>query len=430
MSATPALSAGEEWKRYWLLVFACSVGFSFHSVATYSIGLFMTPLSDEFGWSRAQISAGLSVAALLAIPLSPIVGAMIDRWGSRRLAIPGLVLTSVSIAAFGLASGSVTQWLGLWTGYAILSLGIKSTMWTAAISSMFSASRGMALAVTLSGTAVAQILSPPITNWLIDTYGWRQAFAWLGFGWGLPALVLCVLFLFDAHDRRRAAAKTGNPAPVGDLSGLSVAEAVRSRALWQVAISTLIIMVLTIGFIVHQVPILTEAGVSRERAAWLASLAGVAGITGKLFTGYLLDRFRANWIGGITMGVTALAFILLLEPFRSPTAIVIAMLVIGYSSGCKLQICAYLTSRYGGMKNFGKVFGVMSSLIAVGAGVGPVMAGAIHDIAGSYTPMVLAGIPASLVAGVLLLLLGPYPVWKSETATGAQPGSAAGLQRT
>ncbi len=411
MSETSALSAREEWKAYWPLVLACSVGFSFHSVATYSLGLFMTPLSNEFGWNRTQISAGLTVAALLAIPLSPIVGAMIDRWGSRRLAIPGLVLTGGAIAGFGLANGSMTQWLFLWTTYAVLSLGIKSTMWTAAISSMFASSRGMALAVTLSGTAVAQILSPPITHWLIDSLGWRQAFFWLGVGWAAPALVLCVLFLYDAHDRRRAAAKAGKPSPVGELTGLSVAQAVRSRALWQVAIATLIIMVLTIGFIVHQVPILTEAGVSRERAAWLASFAGVAGITGKLFTGYLLDRFRANWIGGITMGIAALAFVLLLEPFRSPTAILVAMFVIGYSSGCKLQICAYLTSRYGGMKNFGKVFGVMSSLIAVGAGIGPVLAGAVHDISGSYTPMVLAGIPAALFAGVLLLLLGPYPVW-------------------
>ncbi len=419
MSDTPALSASEEWKRYWPLVLAASVGFSFHSVATYSIGLFMAPLSNEFGWSRAQISAGLSLAALLAIPLSPLVGAMIDRWGSRRLAIPGLILTSLSIAGFGLANGSMTQWLGLWTVYSILSLGIKSTMWTAAISSMFSASRGMALAVTLSGTAVAQILSPPITNWLIDSFSWQQAFFWLGIGWGIPALILCSLFLFDAHDRRRAAAKAGKTAPVGELTGLDVQQALRSRALWQVAISTLIIMILTIGFIVHQVPILTEAGVSRERAAWLASLAGVAGITGKLFTGYLLDRFRANWIGGISMGVGALAFTLLLEPFRTPTAIVVAMFVIGYSSGCKLQICAYLTSRYGGMKNFGKVFGVMSSLIAVGAGVGPVLAGAVHDISGSYTPMVLAGIPAALVAGVLLLLLGPYPEWE-ETPQAAE----------
>lgn len=419
MTDNQNLSATQEWKAYWPLVLACSVGFSFHSVATYSLGLFMAPLSNEFGWSRAQISAGLSLAALLAIPLSPLVGAMIDRWGSRRLAIPGLILTALSVASFGMANGSMTQWLGLWTAYSVLSLGIKSTMWTAAISSMFSASRGMALAVTLSGTAVAQILSPPITNWLIDTYSWQQAFYWLGIGWCAPALILCSLFLFDAHDRRRAAAKAGRAEPVGDLSGLTVHEALRSRALWQVAISTLIVMVLTIGFIVHQVPILTESGVSRERASWLASLAGVAGIVGKLFTGYLLDRFRANWIGGISLGVLSLAFLLLLEPLHSPTTIVIAMLVIGYSSGCKLQICAYLTSRYGGMKNFGKVFGVMSSLIAMGAGLGPVLAGGVHDIWGSYTPMVVAGIPASALAGLLLLLLGPYPVWRDKVAATA-----------
>jgi len=415
MTIVASPSAGEEWKAYWPLVLATSVGFSFHSVATYSLGLFMAPLSNEFGWSRAQISAGLSIAALLAIPLSPLVGAMIDRWGSRRLAIPGLVLTSLAIAGFGLANGSTTQWLGLWTLYALLSLGIKSTMWTAAVSSVFSTSRGMALAVTLSGTAVAQILSPPITHWLIDSYGWRAAFAWLAVGWGVPALVLCVLFLYDAHDQRREAVKAGKATEMPALPGLSVPEALRSLPLWQVAGATLIMMILTIGFIVHQVPILTEAGVSRQSASWLASLAGVAGIIGKLVTGFLLDRFRANWIGGITMGMAAMSFVLLLEAFRSPSTIIAAMVVIGYSSGCKLQICAYLTSRYGGMKNFGKIFGVMSSLIAVGAGVGPILAGAVHDLAGSYTPLVIAGIPLSLIAGLLLLGLGAYPKWDTAT---------------
>ena len=414
----PASTAAGEWTRYWPLVLASMVGFSFHSAATYSIGLFITPLDNEFGWGRAEITGGLTIAAILSIPLAPLVGAMIDRWGSRRLAIPGLILTALCIASFSLANGSVTQWLALWTGYAILSLGIKATMWTAAISSVFSANRGLALALVLSGTPVAQILAPPLSNWLIDSFGWRMAWVWLGVGWCLPALVLCVLFLFDAHDQRRIAVRAGKQVSNAELPGLSVREAIRNIPLLRVGVATLIIMVLAIGFIVHQVPILTEAGVTREKAAYLASLAGIAGIIGKLITGYLLDRFHTSWIAGLSIAIAAPAFVMLLEPLRTPSLIVVAMFIIGYTAGCKLQICAYLTSRYGGMKNFGKIFGVMSSLVAMGAGLGPLVAGGIHDLFGSYTPLIIAGIPASLVAGLLLVGLGPYPEWEKPAETG------------
>jgi len=419
MSARLAGNARQEWATYWPLVITACVGFSFHSVTTYSLGLFIQPLSSEFGWSRAQVSAGLSIAAMLAIPVSPLVGWMIDKWGSRRLALPGLVATSLSIAAFSFASGSVTQWLALWTIYAIFSMGIKATMWTAAVSSVFSASRGLALAITLSGTPIAQILAPPLTRWLVDNHGWQAAYVWLGIGWGFPALVLSIFFLFDARDVHRKAEKTSGVVAKVELAGLTIGEAVRNWPLIRVAIASLIIMTLCIGVIVHQVPILTEAGVSRETAAYLASLAGFAGIFGKIITGHLMDRFHAGKISSLSIALAAVAFGLLLEPLRTPPLIVVAMVLIGYASGCKLQICTYLTSRYGGMRNFGTIFGVMNSLVAVGAGIGPVLAGAVHDTFGSYSPLIVAGIPASLVAALLLLGLGPYPHWDTPTQSAA-----------
>ena len=406
-----ALSAQQEWRTYWPLVLASMIGFSFHSVTTYSIGLFITPLHNEFGWGRAEITGGLTIAALMTIPLSPVLGIAIDRWGSRRLAIPGLILTAMCISAFSLANGSITQWLALWTIYTIMSLGIKATMWTAAVSSVFSSGRGLALAVTLSGTPIAQILAPPLSHFLIDSYGWRASWVWLGIGWCVPALVLSLFFLFDAHDEHRIKVKAGSTDAKAVLPGLSLKEAIRNVPLLRIAASTVIMMVLAIGVIVHQVPILTEVGVSRQNAAFLASLAGFAGIVGKLITGFLLDRYHSSWIGGLSIGIASVGFVLLLETIRTPALIVVAMIIIGYAAGCKLQICAYLTSRYAGMKNFGKVFGVMFSLIAMGSGMGPLLAGATYDVFGSYGPLIMGGIPASLIAGLLLVGLGPYPQW-------------------
>jgi predicted MFS family arabinose efflux permease len=413
-------SASEEWRRNWTLVLAASIGFSFHSIMAIGTGVFMDPLGQEFGWNRAQQSSGVSIASITAMVLSPFFGALIDRWGVRRLALPGLVLTSLAIAGFALTNGSMRQWFVLWTVYALVSLAVKSTVWTAAVAGVFSASRGLAIGVTLGGTALAQIIVPPLANWLIADYGWRGAFVWLGIGWGSIALILSQLFLFDAHDRRRQSLRTASGAlseardETAALTGLSIREAWRDQALWRIAVSTFVIMVLTVALVVHQFPLLVEAGITRENAAILASLTGVAGIVGKLVTGWLLDRFQPNWVGGVTLSSAAVAFALLMEPLRSPTLIVVAMVIIGYASGTKLQICGYLTTRYGGMRNFGKIFGTMASIIALGSGLGPVLGGFVYDLHGSYTPFLLAGIAGSLLSGFLIFGLGQYPVWEQE----------------
>lgn len=431
MSATPT-TARAEWRTYGLLVLAAFIGFSFHSIVTYSTGLFMLPLSQEFGWSRALIAGGLTIAALATIPLAPLVGAILDRWGSRKLAIIGLVLTGGAVSAFGLANGSPVQWLALWVFYSIVATGIKSTVWTAAVTGTFAAARGLALGVTMCGAAAAQVVAPPLTNWLIDTQGWRMAYVWLGSGWGGLALVMAVLFLFDAHDRKRREKASGvesaTPAPL-ELPGLGFGEALRNQAIIRIALSTLITMFMGVALIVHMVPLLTEAGLSRTEAAYLTSITGIAGFMGKLFTGWLTDRWNASLVGAITLAVPTIGFAMLLEPFRTPTLIVVGMFIIGYSSGAKLQIAAYLTSVYGGMRNFGKIFGVMGSLIAIGSGVGPMAAGRIYDVAGSYTPFIIAGIPASLICGLLIFGLGPYPAWNrlaggEAGADKAKPGAA------
>jgi MFS family permease len=372
-----------------------------------------------------QITAGPGIVGLLAVPLSPIAGLVVDRWGSRGLAILGMALTGAVMAGFALANGSVAQWIGLWCLYGIVATGVQSTVWTAAVSGAFNASRGLALGVTMAGAAAAQVVTPPLTNWLIETQGWRAAYVWLGAGWGGLGLVLLLLFF---RDRRRTPAKTPSLQEAEPLPGLAFREALRTPAILRVGLSTVITIFLGIAFLVHQVPILTEAGVSRGHAAFLASLTGLAGLAGKLVTGTLVDRWRAGLVGGITLATPAIAFIMLLEPFRGPLLISIAMFIIGYSAGAKLQVSAYLISRYAGRRNFGKIFGVIASLIAIASSLGPLAAGALYDATGSYTALVAAGIPGSLLCGLLILGLGPFPDWSAKAAASRKLASTPSEQ--
>lgn len=411
-----AALARTEWRTHWGLVVASGAGFSLHTISSYIVGLVMEPLQAEFGWSRAQISVVSVVPSIIMVLFSPYTGGLIDRWGSRRLALPSLVLTGASLAMVSLANGSVWQWYLLWIFYGFVSLGIKATVWTTAVTNAFTASRGLALGLVLCGTAISQIATPPLAQWLTDTYGWRQAYLWLGLGWSAPCVLLAVIFLYDVRDRSRlAAAQLGESEPQTiELPGLTFAEALRSRPLIRIGISTLVTMFVGTAILIHQVPILTATGIPRAEAAWLAALSGAAAIVGKLLTGWMTDRWNAGTIGALTLLAPAIAYAMLLQPQPSALWSVIAMMIIGYTTGAKLQVCAYLTASYAGMGHFGKIFGVMTSLIGIGGGIGSVAAGAIYDHFGSYGPLLTAGIFSSLFCAALLYKLGPVPKWEQS----------------
>lgn len=415
-------TAKQEWHAGWTLVIAASLGFSFFSVMLASTGLFMGPLGEEFGWSRTLLSSGPSIATVMTAVLGPFLGMLIDRFGTRRVALPGLVLTMAAISSFGLLNGSQAQWVTLWVVFGIVSVSIKSTPWTTAVVGVFHKSRGLALALTLSGTAVAQSVVPPLGNFLITEFGWRGGFVWLAMGWGSITLLVCLLFFFDVRARaakKRKADERAGRAPVQEAPdaqdpGLTIPEAWRDSALWRLAIANFVVMVLTMGLAIHLFPILTEAGVSRANAAWLVGLSGIAGIVGKLVTGVLLDRFRPNWVGGITLGAAALAFALLLDGIRSPTLIVIALLVNGYAAGTKTHITGFLTAGYAGMRNFGAIYGLMSSLMALAAGMGPLLAGLVYDTFGDYRFFLMAGTVGCALGGLLILSMPRYPDWDKQ----------------
>lgn len=419
MSQAITRTAAEEWKMGWRLVLASSVGFSFFSIMIGSTGLFMEPLGKEFGWSRTLLSSGPSIATIATAILGPVFGMLVDRYGTRRLALPGLVLTIASVASFSLLNGSTMLWFVLWGLYGLVSVSIKSTAWTTAVLGIFTKSRGLALAVTLGGTALTQVIVPPLGNYLIETFGWRAAFVWLALGWGGVTLVLCLLFFFDVNDDVRDRKRLRQPAleEAVDLPGLTIHAAVRDSALWRVAISNFVVMLLTIGLMIHMFEILREAGISRAYAALLTSLGGIAGIVGKLLTGVLLDRFRPNWIGGITLGIAAVTFAVLWKGTHSPVLIVLAMLVNGYAAGTKTQITGFLTAGYSGMKNFGAIYGFMSSLMALASGLGPLLAGHVYDVSGNYDPFLIAGVIGCTLGGLLIFSLPAYPEFEQKPAT-------------
>jgi len=411
---TPVRSAAlREWREGWTLVLAATFGVSLGGLQIYSTGLFLQPLEREYGWSRSEISGAMAVPAIMGVLFSPFFGMLIDRWGARALALPGAMLCCASFAALSLAGPSILSWWLLWIAIGVASLCLKPTVWSTAVSARFVVSRGLALAVMLCGTGLASAIIPPLTNMLIDAFGWRGAYIGLGLVFGVTVVPVLWLFFHDAR-RNPSGPSAASSRPV---SGLTAREGFRTRQFWQLGAAALLITAVIVGSVVHLVPILSDNGLPRGEAAFAAGLTGIFSVIGRLGVGYLFDRLPGPPVGAASVILPVVAAGLLLAFPGSLPAALIAIGFLGLAVGGEYDSIIYLATRYFGMRSFGTLFGCIGSALLAGVGLGPIVAAAFYDRTGSYAPFLWGAIPLCLVTALLLGTLGRYPEHKADQET-------------
>ena len=396
-------SASSEWRRFWFLPFAAALGYSTSVIHVYSLGPFIEPLSREFGWSRAQISLGISVASFISAMFCIPIGMLVDRVGPRRIALIGVPAMTGAFALLGTSSGGTANWLMLWSIIALGTLWVQATVWTSAVASRFEASRGLAFAITLSGGSLSATVFPLLATWLIGAYGWRTGFAGLAGIWValvLPVLLVCFRGAQDGVKKERHA---------DSQAGVGLAEGLRSPTLYKLLLAAGLFSFTTIGAVVHFVPILTGNGATPLAAAGVASLVGVFSIVGRLGTGALLDRFPGHLVGAAAFLLPILASTLLLTNGESPICQSIAAAVLGLTVGSEVDVIAYLAARHFGLKNFGALYGALVMALSLGTAFGPLAAGTVFDHYRSYAPSLMLAILLMAASAVALVSLGPTP---------------------
>ena len=409
-----ARTGSQEWRAHWPLVLSAMVGLSFGGVPAATLGLFMDPLHQDFGWSRAQIAAGMTIYALTTTPLSPFAGALVDKYGERRIALPGIAAFTIAFAAFGWLSGPYAQWIMSWVFLGLASLMIRSTVWSRAVSGAFSASRGVALAVLLSGLSLTQAIAPLFARWAIDNLGWEVTYPLLSLCWGGLALALLIPWFRATPSAVHPGADAGTPAAPPAAGGLTLGQAARSSVMWRIALATLLQTAIGAAIAIHYVPLLIWSGVGRAEAAGIAALLGIGAIAGKLVTGWLIDRVSGGLIPFICFAMPGVAYFLLWQGHGSVPALATATLIVGYAGGSSLHMTAYLTTRYAGIAHFGKIFGIISSMMGLGAGIGPLVAGLAYDRTQSYETLLVIGMPLAFLGGLLVAFLGRYPNFEAQ----------------
>ena len=393
-------SARAEWRRFWFLPLTAALGYATSVLHVNAIGLFIAPLQQEFGWSRAQISAGLTVAALLTAVFCIPTGMLIDRIGPRRVGLAGVLAMSAAFALLGTATGSTANWLLLWSLIAVAAFWVQGTVWTSAVASRFEQSRGLAFAITLSGASLSASLMPILATWLIGAYGWRHAFFGLGALWAACVFPILLIFFRGAHDTHER-----SRAPAAQ-TGMTLSEGLRSPVLYKLLLAGGLFAFTAVGAGVHFVPILKDNGAASLAAAGVAALIGISSVVGRLGTGFLLDRWPAHWIGAAAFMLPIITSVLLLTDGADPLSQSVAAIVLGLTVGSEVDVIAYLAAKHFGLRAFGALYGALVMALAFGTAFGPLVAGAIFDHFQSYAPFLWLAMLCMIASAVALLSLG------------------------
>jgi MFS family permease len=193
------------------------------------------------------------------------------------------------------------------------------------------------------------------------------------------------------------------------LTGLTVREALRDRRIIRIGLANLVMASISGGVSAHLVPLISEAGVTRDAAVQMAATAGIAGLAGKFLTGWLVDRYQGSLVPFFSFAIAALGHFLLLDTLDTPAALTAGAMILGYASGAGLQVTTYLVSRYAGLRKFGTIFGTIASMMLAGSAIGPLVAGLVHDATGSYAALLMVAAPTMLLCALLFVGLGRYP---------------------
>jgi MFS transporter, OFA family, oxalate/formate antiporter len=370
------------------------------------LGLLFQPLNAEFGWTRAEVSIGITIFGIIASLMAPVFGGAADRFGVRRVALFSLAAFSISFAALSLTPASLTGFYALWFVVGLVGIGSTPVTWSRAISMWFVANRGLALGLMLLGTSAAGFVVPKIAGYVLQAYGWREIFPVVALLPLLIALPVCfALFREPRADECPAVLTTSD----GKLIGKTLKEALRTRQFWLLLASILLIALAYGGAHIHMIPIVMDHGLDINSATSMMGIVALGLLCGRIGVGLLLDRFWGPAVAFPVLCLPALACFLLMGTDGTMSILVLAAFLLGFAAGAESDLIAFLAARYFGMAHFGKVYGFLYMPFGIGSAISPIFYGVTRDRTGSYDGMLMIAAVMFVAGATLLLLLGRYP---------------------
>jgi MFS family permease len=399
--------AGRRRLYGWQVIVAAVVGAAFSPATLVNVpfSLFIPALETTFGWARPAVTAALSVFLGLLVVSLPIAGRLVDHFGARRVVLPSILGYGLALTSMYWITPSLTRLYVLYGVTAVVGSGAQSLTFIRVLCAWFDRKRGLAIGACMAGYGIGYVLVPVITQALIGAYGWRFAYVGLGALAVLGTLPVVAVLLRNTPEELGLeiddGVKTQTVRPAS-ATGKTLTATLRTRELWLLGGTFVLMSAALNGFQAQIVPLLTDRGMSTATAALMLSAVGLGSFPGRLLVGFMIDKVFAPFVAIGFYALSALALLWLVDG-RSQTGILLCAIAVGLSLGAENDILGYLVGRYFGLRWFGQIYGALLSAYLVGAALGPYLMARAYAGTGSYGNALRIG--AAAIAGSCALML-------------------------
>ena len=412
---SPAAWAARRGLHYgWVMVAITLVVVVVTAGVRSSAGVLIRPLEAEFGWSRGEISLVFSVALLVLAFTGPLSGKLVDRVGIRQTVLFGATVATIGVA-LTIVMQSLWQFHLFWGIILPLGSGCVSLVLGAAVANTwFVKQRGLVTGILGGGSSAGQLVFLPTLVWVTSQWGWRAALTLLvGL---LAALLLPAAFIFVRNRPDElgltayGAGEVGEPATIADSRFTPMAEAIRTRDFWLLALTFAVCGFTTVGLIgTHFLPFAAEQGYSEGQAAALLSIIGGMNIVGTVSAGWLCDRYSPRRLLAGYYFLRALSLLALpaLAATTSLPLMALFAIVFGFDFIATVPPTVMLTANRFGRRSVPVIYGWILFAHMIGGALAAALAGEIRDRAGSYTLIIyVAGFTALMAAALAFNIRG------------------------
>ncbi|HUK42593.1 MAG TPA: MFS transporter [Candidatus Acidoferrales bacterium] len=380
----------------WLVAVFAFIVLGFTRGLHSSFGVFYVALLDNFGWSRGATAGVFSVVLTVDAILSPVVGHLLDRFGTKTIACAGCLALALGL----FLSSSIDR---LWQFYIFFGLisavGITFTGMVPhvfLISEWFASNRASAIGFVYAGTGLGILLLAPMSEWLLSNWGWARAFQTFG---GIVLIVLLPMaWVFYQHGpygeklRAHREIKTNENQWTAKL-------ALRSLQFWLLFIARICAASGTTVIVTHQVAHVVDVGYSKLLAASIFGLAGITSSFGRVVFGFIADLLskQAAYTLNILMTLVGVGALTILREPSQTWLLYVYVIFFGIGFGSRAVIFSALTADIFSGKGFGSILGYSTVAVGVGGALGSWLGGVFYDWTGSYlisfalSALVLAG---------------------------------------
>lgn len=398
---------------YWIVIAGFFTQFVAVGMANYVVGSFLIPMTEEFGWNRAEFTAARSIGQIVFATTGFVIGSSIDRYGGRPFMIFGGLLLAGSLFYLSTIQ-TLTQWLVvnglmLTTGAAM----IGNLVVNVTLGKWFVERRGRAVALAGMGISLSGIVLPPIATYIIDIFGWRDAWRILGFAalfLTLPAALLVRRkpedygLHPDGHSEEEVSAGKGDAAKRDFERSMTRGQAMRTSAFYFLVLAFGLFQISITVMLTQTIPLLTDANYSRLVASSMLSLASVPAFLSKPFWGVLIDRYNPRILAAIGAAVTGSAVMLIVFSVsqRLDVMVYFAFLLMGFGWGGLLPLQEVIWATFFGRRYLGSVRSTAMPFSFGMSAIGPILVAYYHDIAGNYDLALLIVASCNIASAVML----------------------------